>query len=94
MKAVESKNLADDTQWLTYWCVFAVFAMLDTVSEAILGWFPIYWLAKFIFLVWLCLPSTRGAQKVYKMFLEPFMTKYSKSIDKAGETVSVMRKFA
>lgn len=88
MKAVESKDLADDTQWLTYWCVFAVFALIDTVSEAVLSWFPIYWLAKFIFLVWLYLPSTKGAQKIYKMFLEPFMKKYSKKIDEAGYEVS------
>ena len=46
MKAIETKQKDDDTKWLTYWVVFAVFTILEYFSDAIVGWFPIYWLAK------------------------------------------------
>ena len=51
MKAIETKEKDDDTKWLTYWVVFAVFTILEYFSDLIVGWFPLYWLAKvFIFL--------------------------------------------
>ena len=32
-KAIESHGTQDDTQWLTYWVVFACFAMLESFSD-------------------------------------------------------------
>lgn len=46
MKALETKQKDDDTKWLTYWTVFAVFTIVESFSDCIVGWFPVYWLAK------------------------------------------------
>ena len=46
IKAIESASKDDDTQWLTYWVVFALFNVVEFASDAIVGWFPIYWLLK------------------------------------------------
>lgn len=46
MKAIETKEKDDDTKWLTYWVVFAFFIIVETFSDFIVGWFPVYWLAK------------------------------------------------
>ena len=46
MKAIETKQKDDDTKWLTYWVVFAVFTIVEYFSDTIVGWFPVYWLAK------------------------------------------------
>lgn len=44
--AIESPAKDDDTKWLTYWVVFAFFSLLEFFADMIVGWFPLYWLAK------------------------------------------------
>lgn len=46
MKAIESHNKEDDTKWLTYWVVYAVFSVFEFFSDIMLSWFPFYYLAK------------------------------------------------
>lgn len=46
MKALETPKKEDDTKWLTYWVVFAVFTIVEFFSDYILCWFPVYWLFK------------------------------------------------
>jgi receptor expression-enhancing protein 5/6 len=48
IKAIESHNKEDDTKWLTYWVVFAVFSLFEFFSDLLLSWFPFYYLAKVI----------------------------------------------
>ncbi len=40
-KAIESPDKHDDTMWLTYWVVFAVFSIAETFSDTLLWWFPL-----------------------------------------------------
>lgn len=44
--AIESKTKEDDTKWLTYWVVFALFSVFEYFSDLIVRWFPLYWLVK------------------------------------------------
>lgn len=44
--AIESKTKEDDTKWLTYWVVFALFSVFEYFSDLIVRWFPLYWLIK------------------------------------------------
>ena len=46
IKALESPNKDDDTKWLTYWVVFALFSIIEYFSDILLYWFPFYWLFK------------------------------------------------
>lgn len=71
MKALQTPGNDDDTQWLTYWSVYGFFAVLETVSDHVLYWFPFYYTAKAILLVWLMLPATQGAKIVYANVLRP-----------------------
>jgi len=81
IKAIESHRTEDDTQWLTYWVVFALFNVLEFSSETIEAYVPVYWLLKCIFLLYLYLPTTMGAQFIYHRFIQPFVQKHSKPID-------------
>jgi len=58
-KAIESKETEDDTQWLSYWTVYASFNVVEYFSSFILRWIPFYYFAKISFLVWCFLPSTK-----------------------------------
>ena len=49
IKALESRDKSDDTQWLMYWVVFALFSVLEFFSDILVGWVPFYWLLKVIF---------------------------------------------
>jgi hypothetical protein len=46
IKALESPNKDDDTKWLTYWVVFALFSVIEYFSNILLHWFPFYWFFK------------------------------------------------
>lgn len=46
MKAIESHSKEDDTKWLTYWVVYAVFSIVEYFSDFLVSWFPMYWLIK------------------------------------------------
>jgi len=83
-KAVESPDKKDDTQWLTYWVVFAAFNLVEFASDIIVGWFPFYWLVKCAALLYLYLPMTMGAEKMYHNYLKPLFLKYETNIDHAA----------
>jgi len=46
VKAVESPQKDDDTQWLIYWVVFGCFNIVEFFSDILLSWFPLYFLTK------------------------------------------------
>lgn len=46
IKAIESTVKEDDTQWLTYWVVYGLFSVVETISDALLFWFPFYYMGK------------------------------------------------
>ena len=88
IKALESSSKEDDTRWLTYWVVFAFFSVLEFFSDFIFSWFPFYWLAKVIFLVWCFLPiKDNGTDYVYGRLIRPFFLKNSSKIEKFTQKV-------
>uniref|UniRef100_A0A5F5PIK9 Receptor expression-enhancing protein n=1 Tax=Equus caballus TaxID=9796 RepID=A0A5F5PIK9_HORSE len=48
IKAIESPNKEDDTQWLTYWVVYGVFSIAEFFSDLFLSWFPFYYMLKIV----------------------------------------------
>jgi len=81
VKAIESATKDDDTQWLTYWVVFALFNVVEFAADEIVGWFPVYWLCKCALMLYLHMPITMGAQKLYVGFIRPWILKYQPMID-------------
>lgn len=86
VRAVRSESKDDDTHWLIYWCCFASFSIVDFFAERILSWFPIYWLVKTIFLIYLSAPQTRGAIRIYKKVVLPVFKKIDEVLDKYSGT--------
>ncbi|RWS15292.1 receptor expression-enhancing protein 5-like protein [Dinothrombium tinctorium] len=82
--ALESAGKDDDTKWLTYWVVFATFSVVEFFSDTLFSWFPFYWLAKVIFLVWCYLPiANNGSMVVFNRFIRPVFHKNQSKIDAA-----------
>lgn len=38
-KAIDSPSTDDDTQWLTYWVVYAFFNITESITDLILSWY-------------------------------------------------------
>ncbi|KAH7318736.1 Ca2+ permeable channel [Stachybotrys elegans] len=83
LNALFTSSTHDDTQWLTYWVVFAFFTVAESFIN-IVYWFPFYFVFKFIFLLWLSLPPFRGAEIVFRSFLVPTLGRYFTGSTAAG----------
>ncbi|XP_066154779.1 receptor expression-enhancing protein 5 isoform X2 [Euwallacea fornicatus] len=80
--AIESHKKDDDTKWLTYWVVFALFSVIEYFADLIVGWFPLYWLIKCVFMVWLMIPSDfNGSLAIYNKIVRPYFLKHHNTID-------------
>ncbi|CAN8029272.1 unnamed protein product [Ixodes persulcatus] len=89
MRAIESTSKSDDTKWLTYWVVFACFSCVDFFADSILRYFPFYWLAKIIFLVYCFFPSERnGSVVLYSRLIRPYFLHSQGSVDAAVKNLA------
>ena len=69
-KAIDSADPTDDTQWLTYWVVFALFSIVENVMSFLVSWIPFYFVIKCTFFMWLYHPKFMGAGLVYKQVIK------------------------
>ncbi|MCJ8737875.1 hypothetical protein PDJAM_G00029010 [Pangasius djambal] len=82
IKAIESPNKDDDTQWLTYWVVYGFFGVGEFFSDIFLSWFPFYYLCKCLFLLWCMAPVPwNGSHVLYKRLVRPFFLKHEATVD-------------
>jgi receptor expression-enhancing protein 5/6 len=82
VKAIESKDTADDTQWLVYWVVYGMFTFLETFIDLILYWIPFFYPIKIAFLLWCMHPQTKGATVLYHSFIRDLFKAHEDKIDK------------
>jgi len=75
LDALFSTKTSDDTQWLTYWVVYAFLTVFETAVSAVY-WFPFYYTFKLVLVLWMALPQTGGAQVVFRSFLQPVFSRY------------------
>lgn len=91
-KAIESKSRDEDTQWLTYWAIYALFTVIETFDALIVKYFPYYFAIKFGLLLWLFSPNTLGAEFIYINFIKPYLFDNEYRIDSIEyEQVDVTR---
>lgn len=69
-KAIESADTVDDTQWLTYWVVFAFFSICENVMSFLVAFIPFFFVIKLSFFAWLYHPKFMGAGLVYKQVIK------------------------
>lgn len=90
IKALETDDKDDDTQWLMYWVVFSFFSVIEFFTDILVGWIPAHWFFKCIFLLW-CMSGLNGAEKVYRIIILPW---YQKNVSKLDKAVDGMKKAA
>jgi len=75
LQALFTVSKVDDTQWLTYWVVYAFLTVIESAISAAY-WFPFYYLFKLIIILWMALPQTSGAQTVFSSAIQPLFSRY------------------
>ena len=58
-------------QWTTYWLILSLFALIESFTDLLLNWIPLYFLVKAIFLVW-C-QALDGSTIIYDAFLSKLL---------------------
>ncbi|XP_004866000.2 receptor expression-enhancing protein 6 isoform X2 [Heterocephalus glaber] len=89
IKAIESPSKEDDTVWLTYWVVYALFGLAEFFSDLLLFWFPFYYVGKCAFLLFCMSPGPwNGALLLYQRLVRPLFLKHHAAVDSAVSQLS------
>ncbi|XP_056153022.1 receptor expression-enhancing protein 3 [Lampris incognitus] len=80
-KAVKTKNVKEYVRWMMYWIVYALYTVVETITDLTLAWFPLYYEVKIAFVIWLLSPYTRGASLIYRKCLHPLLSAREREID-------------
>ncbi|XP_063047907.1 receptor expression-enhancing protein 3a [Engraulis encrasicolus] len=80
-KAVRTKNVKEYVRWMMYWIVYALYTVVEAITDTCLSWFPLYYELKVAFVIWLLSPYTRGASLIYRKFLHPLLASREREID-------------
>ncbi|XP_077888868.1 receptor expression-enhancing protein 6 isoform X3 [Ictidomys tridecemlineatus] len=89
VRAIESPGRDDDTVWLTYWVVYAVFGLMEFFSDLLLFWFPFYYAGKCAFLLFCMTPGPwNGALVLYHHVVRPVFLKHHAAVDSAVSQIS------
>lgn len=67
--------------WLSYWIVCGVIATAECMSFYLLVMIPFYYPLKALALLYMFLPQTRGANRVYNWFVLPYLKRHQATID-------------
>lgn len=79
-KAIDSADETDNTQWLTYWVVFSLFSITESIAGFLTDMIPFYFLIKVAFFIWLYHPKFMGAGAVYAMVIKPHVLPFLSSL--------------
>lgn len=71
VRAIETKSIEDDRQWLTYWVLYSMMSLFELTFSKVIEWIPIWSYSKLIFTCWLVIPYFSGAAYVYEHYLRP-----------------------
>ncbi|XP_012660048.1 receptor expression-enhancing protein 6 [Otolemur garnettii] len=89
IKAIESPSKEDDTMWLTYWVVYALFGLVEFFSDLLLFWFPFYYVGKCAFLLFCMTPGPwNGALMLYHRVVRPLFLKHHMAVDSVVSSLS------
>ncbi|XP_076954039.1 HVA22-like protein a isoform X1 [Bidens hawaiensis] len=72
IRAIETKNVSDDQQWLTYWVLYSMITLFELTFATLIEWIPFWSYAKLIITCWLVIPQFSGAAYVYQHYIRPF----------------------
>ena len=80
VRTIENKNDEDTKNWLSFWCVYGIFSIIEMFFGFILAFIPYYSIIRIVFFVYLMAPQTNGAHTFYASVLAPYLKTHEKEI--------------
>jgi len=68
---IDTKSTEDETQWLMYWVVYAVYMSIEKLLFKAILYVPLYEEIKLVGIIWLIAPQTKGATLIYQSIIQP-----------------------
>mmetsp|Transcript_32585 Transcript_32585/g.68094 ORF Transcript_32585/g.68094 Transcript_32585/m.68094 type:complete len:129 (-) Transcript_32585:237-623(-) len=95
-KAIRTKdNKEDDTQWLTYWVIYSLVQLIDSVLGFVLIWIPFFSTLKLLATLYLVLPQFKGSLALYVVIepkLAPLVDKIEVMVESKLKSISAPAK--
>jgi len=83
----DDRSIEVHSYWLTYWCVYGLFRLLEFATDWTLYWLPYYEAGKVVFLVWSFHPATQGCSLAYRWVISPLYLPREAAIDRGIERI-------
>ncbi|EWG39598.1 hypothetical protein FVEG_02365 [Fusarium verticillioides 7600] len=80
-KALKTHDPTQLTPWLMYWVVLSCCLLAESWVWFIVSWIPLYGYFRLLFLLYLILPQTQGARRLYEEYVHPYLEKNETQID-------------
>ncbi|KAJ4327489.1 hypothetical protein N0V84_002015 [Fusarium piperis] len=80
-KALKTHDPAELTPWLMYWVVLSCCLLVESWVWFIVSWIPLYGYFRLLFLLYLILPQTQGARRIYEDKIHPWLEENESQID-------------
>uniref|UniRef100_A0ACB8F0Z9 Uncharacterized protein n=1 Tax=Sphaerodactylus townsendi TaxID=933632 RepID=A0ACB8F0Z9_9SAUR len=89
IKAIESPNKEDDTEWLTYWVVYGIFNIAEFFADIFLSWFPFCYMMKQV-IVGYSQETHQQDLKTLEFPLKPIIKRHRQHTDTPHPDISVL----
>ncbi|KAM0351937.1 hypothetical protein ACHAPU_002453 [Fusarium lateritium] len=80
-KALKTHDPVQLTPWLMYWVVLSCCLLAESWVWFIVSWIPLYGYFRLLFLLYLILPQTQGARRLYEEYVHPYLEQNETQID-------------
>lgn len=78
--------------WLSYWIWYGLFTLIESMTDVLLFWIPLYQFIKMGFYIYLYAPSTKGALFLYRRVLQPYVRRFQQYEQQILENVQQVKK--
>jgi receptor expression-enhancing protein 5/6 len=92
-QALENDRAEVIRECLIYWVTYAALVLTESMLRPLIWFVPFYHTMRFVFVVWLFLPVTRGAQTVHTWLIAPTLRQAAPRVEATARSVSARMGF-
>eukprot|EP00730_Choanoeca_flexa_P001356 TRINITY_DN1059_c0_g1_i1.p1 TRINITY_DN1059_c0_g1~~TRINITY_DN1059_c0_g1_i1.p1 ORF type:complete len:155 (+),score=34.36 TRINITY_DN1059_c0_g1_i1:125-589(+) len=80
-KAIKNRDIKEYKRWMQYWTCFGLFLVIEMIADFFVWWFPFYYEAKLLVVVYLLVPYFHGPTTIFSKVVKPTLDHHEQDID-------------